>query len=61
MRHVMGDIPIKLQRSSTGTKDEDDNKVLTQRLDEQLYDDGKRKNEVPLFYGSDAEVMIRTV
>eukprot|EP00978_Attheya_sp_CCMP212_P011224 scaffold27572_cov24-Attheya_sp.AAC.1 len=55
----MGDIPIKLQRSSTATKDEDDNKVLTQRL-EQLYD-GKRKNEVPLFYGGDAEAMIHTV
>eukprot|EP00978_Attheya_sp_CCMP212_P038062 scaffold185129_cov51-Attheya_sp.AAC.1 len=46
MSHVMGDIPIKLQKSSTATKDEDDDKVLTQRL-EQLYDDGKRKNEVP--------------
>eukprot|EP00978_Attheya_sp_CCMP212_P040442 scaffold220887_cov43-Attheya_sp.AAC.1 len=57
----MGDIPIKLQKSSTATKDEDDDKVLTQRL-EQLYDDGKRKNEVPLFYGGDAaEAMIRTV
>eukprot|EP00978_Attheya_sp_CCMP212_P002118 scaffold4359_cov53-Attheya_sp.AAC.1 len=62
MSHVMGDIPIKLQKSSTATKDEDDDKVLTQcqRL-EQLYDDGKRKNEVPLFYGGDAEAMIRTV
>eukprot|EP00978_Attheya_sp_CCMP212_P014097 scaffold35784_cov27-Attheya_sp.AAC.1 len=56
----MGDIPIKLQRSSTATKDEDADKVLTQRL-EQLYDDGKRKNEVPLFYGGDAEAMIHTV
>eukprot|EP00978_Attheya_sp_CCMP212_P001020 scaffold2113_cov63-Attheya_sp.AAC.2 len=27
---------------------------------EQLYDDGKRKNEVPLFYGGDAEAMILT-
>eukprot|EP00978_Attheya_sp_CCMP212_P038902 scaffold197348_cov48-Attheya_sp.AAC.1 len=60
MSHVMGDIPIKLQRSSTATKDEDDDEVLTQRL-EQLYDDGKRKNEVPLFYGGDAEAMICTV
>eukprot|EP00978_Attheya_sp_CCMP212_P035687 scaffold156847_cov66-Attheya_sp.AAC.1 len=60
MGHVMGDIPIKLQRSSTATKDEDNDKVLTQCL-EQLYDDGKRKNEVPLFYGGDAEAMIRTV
>eukprot|EP00978_Attheya_sp_CCMP212_P032987 scaffold131149_cov40-Attheya_sp.AAC.1 len=56
----MGDIPIKLQKSSTATKEKDDDKVLTQRL-EQLYDDGKRKNEVPLFYGGDAEAMIRTV
>eukprot|EP00978_Attheya_sp_CCMP212_P017828 scaffold48076_cov58-Attheya_sp.AAC.2 len=60
MSHVMGDIPIKLQKSSTATKDEDDDKVLTQRL-EQLYDDGKRKKEVPLFYGGDAEAMICTV
>eukprot|EP00978_Attheya_sp_CCMP212_P038212 scaffold187254_cov59-Attheya_sp.AAC.2 len=58
MSHVMGDIPIKLQKNSTATKDEDDDKVLTQRL-EQLYDDGKRKNEVPLFYGGDAEAMIQ--
>eukprot|EP00978_Attheya_sp_CCMP212_P014729 scaffold37681_cov54-Attheya_sp.AAC.2 len=33
-------------------KDEDDEKVLTQQL-EQLYDDGKRKNEVPLKYLGD--------
>eukprot|EP00978_Attheya_sp_CCMP212_P011729 scaffold29115_cov56-Attheya_sp.AAC.2 len=45
---------------STTTKNEDDDKVLTQRL-EQLYDDGKRKNEVPLFYGGDAEAIICTV
>eukprot|EP00978_Attheya_sp_CCMP212_P045637 scaffold354410_cov40-Attheya_sp.AAC.1 len=61
MSHVMGDIPIKLQKNSTATKDEDDDKVLTQRLEQFLYDDGKRKNEVPLFYGGDAEAMIRTV
>eukprot|EP00978_Attheya_sp_CCMP212_P002317 scaffold4796_cov57-Attheya_sp.AAC.5 len=60
MSHVMGDIPIKLQKSSAATKDEDNDKVLTQRL-EQLYDDGKRKNEVPLFYNGDAEAMICTV
>eukprot|EP00978_Attheya_sp_CCMP212_P032678 scaffold128677_cov51-Attheya_sp.AAC.5 len=60
MSHVMGDILISFQRSSTATKDEDADKVLTQRL-EQLYDDGKRKNEVPLFYGSDAEAMIHIV
>eukprot|EP00978_Attheya_sp_CCMP212_P011916 scaffold29619_cov63-Attheya_sp.AAC.11 len=61
MSHVMGDIPLKLQRNNTATKDEDDDtKVLTRRL-EQLYDDGKRKNEVPLFYGGDVEVMICSV
>eukprot|EP00978_Attheya_sp_CCMP212_P015153 scaffold38976_cov43-Attheya_sp.AAC.1 len=60
MSHVMGDILIKLQRISTATKDEDDDKVLTQ-WPEQLYDHRKRKNEVPLFYGGDAEAMIRTV
>ena len=42
------------------TKDEDDDKVLTQGL-EQIYDDGKRKSKVPLFYGGDAEAMIRTI
>jgi hypothetical protein len=56
----MGDIPIKLMKNRLSTKDEDDDKVLTQRL-EQIYDDGKRKAEVPLFYGGDAETMIRTV
>eukprot|EP00978_Attheya_sp_CCMP212_P011622 scaffold28764_cov30-Attheya_sp.AAC.2 len=61
MSHMIGDIPIKLQRNNTATKEENnDTKVLTQRL-EQLYDDGKRKNKVPLFYGGDAEAMIHTV
>eukprot|EP00978_Attheya_sp_CCMP212_P010935 scaffold26612_cov56-Attheya_sp.AAC.3 len=61
MSHVMGDIPIKLNKTSSSAKDEDDENVLTQEQ-EQLYEDGKRKNEVlPLFYGGDAEVMIHTV
>eukprot|EP00978_Attheya_sp_CCMP212_P027921 scaffold94862_cov41-Attheya_sp.AAC.2 len=47
----MGDIPIKLNKPSSLTKDEDDDK---------LYDDGKRKNKVPLFCGGDAEAMIHT-
>jgi hypothetical protein len=57
----MGDIPIKLLKSRLLlTKDEDNDKVLMQRL-EQIYDDGKRKSEVPSFYGGDAKTMICTV
>jgi hypothetical protein len=44
-------------KNCTATKDEDDNKVLTQPRLEQLYDDEKRKNEVHLFYGRDAKVI----
>jgi hypothetical protein len=60
MSHVMGDIPIKLTKERQSTKNEDDQKVLTQRL-EQIYDDGKRKGDVPLFYGGDAKALIRTI
>ena len=49
MSNVMGDIPIKLLKSWLLTKDEEDDKVLTQRL-EQIYDDGKRKSEVLLLF-----------
>ena len=60
MSHVMGDIPIKLTKERQSTKDEDDQKFLTQQL-EQMYDDTKRKGDVPLFYGGDAKAMIPTI
>ena len=63
MSIALGDIPIKLTKKKTiGTGNEqDETKVSMQRL-EQNYDDGtKKKAEVPIFHGGDAESMIRTV
>jgi hypothetical protein len=55
---VVGDIPIKLKKLPLQRRMRMKIKL---RCLEQLYDDGKRMSQVPLFYGGDAEVMIHTV
>jgi ABC-type cobalamin/Fe3+-siderophores transport system ATPase subunit len=48
MSLAMGDILIKLKKTSMMNKDNVEEKITTQQL-EQLYNDRKRKGELPIF------------
>ena len=58
MSFAIGDVPIKLK--ATALVDEDVKQTMQTLV--QLYDNGeKKKGEVPIFNGGDAEAMIRTL
>ena len=58
MSFAIGDVPIKLK--ATALVDEDVKHTMQTLV--QLYDNGeKKKGEVPIFTGGDAEAMIRTL
>eukprot|EP00978_Attheya_sp_CCMP212_P046589 scaffold400538_cov55-Attheya_sp.AAC.1 len=58
MSFAIGDVPIKLK--ATALIDEEVKQTMQTLV--QLYDNGeKKKGEVPIFNGVDAEAMIRTL
>jgi hypothetical protein len=62
MSIAKGDAPIKLtKKKQINANNDEDMKVSTQRLEQNYNDRTKKKDAVPIFYGGDAESMIRSV